>query len=60
MATDVLEEPEAESQRARGMPRIRGARVEPRALATSVNFVDEDDDKKYSSTNLFSVTKTRR
>ncbi len=54
MAADVLEEvdePEVESQRARGMPRIRGARVEPRALATSVNFVD--DDKKYSSTNLF-------
>ncbi len=32
----VVEEPEAEteSQRARGMPRIRGAKVEPRALVT--------------------------
>ncbi len=32
----VVEEPEVEteSQRARGMPRIRGARVEPRALVT--------------------------
>ncbi len=26
-------------------------------LASSVNFVDEDDDEKYSSINLFSVTK---
>ncbi len=35
-AEQVVEEPEAEteSQRARGMQRIRGARVEPRALAT--------------------------
>ncbi len=34
VAEQVVEEPETESQRARGMPRIRGARVEPRALAT--------------------------
>ncbi len=27
---------------------------------SSVNFIEEDDDEKYSSTNLFSVTKTRR
>ncbi len=35
-AEQVVEEPEVEteSQRARGMPRIRGARVEPRALVT--------------------------
>ncbi len=26
----------------------------------SVNFVNEDDDEKYSLTNLFPVTKTRQ
>ena len=34
--TVVEQVPEAESQRARGMPRIRGTRVEPRALVTEV------------------------
>ncbi len=39
-AEQVVEEPEAEteSQRARGMLRIRGARVEPRALATEAEI----------------------
>ncbi len=27
-------------------------------ICASFNFVDEDDDKKYSEMNLFSVTKT--
>ncbi len=29
-------------------------------FSSTVNFVDENYDEKYSSTNLFSVTKTRR
>ncbi len=29
-------------------------------LLSSVNFINEDADEKYSSMNLFSVTKTRR
>ncbi len=39
-AEQVVEEPEAEpeSQRARGMPRIRGARVEPRSMATEAEI----------------------
>ncbi len=37
-AEQVVEEPKAESQQARWMPRIRGARVEPRALVTEVEI----------------------